>query len=110
VSGAFAVWMGVWINRVIEQSTERAALIAELESSRANVRRHSGAQAAHVLLAYAGDRVRLVVRDDGCGFDPVRANGFGLRGMRARAEQVDGALTVHSDPEKGTTIELEVPA
>ena len=55
--------------------------------------------------------VRLVVRRRRrAGFDPVRPRRFGLRGMRARAEQVGGTLTVRSDPGTGTTIELEVPA
>ena len=63
-----------------------------------------------MLLAYGADTVRLVVRDDGRGFDPAAADGFGLPGMRARAEQVAGTLTVRSDPDTGTTIELEVPA
>jgi signal transduction histidine kinase len=35
--------------------------------------------------------------------------GFGLRGMRARAEQVSGTLVVHGLPGKGTRLELEVP-
>jgi len=38
-----------------------------------------------VLLAFADDSVRLVVRDDGAGFVPGEADGFGLSGMRARA-------------------------
>jgi len=50
-----------------------------------------------------------VVRDDGRGFVPGAADGYGLSGMRARAEQVNGVLTVRSDPSTGTTIELEVP-
>jgi signal transduction histidine kinase len=54
--------------------------------------------------------VRLVVRDDGRGFDAEAASGFGLPGMRSRAEQVNGTLTVRSDPETGTLIEVEVPA
>jgi len=49
-------------------------------------------------------------RDDGHGFDPATADGFGLSGMRARAAQVDGTLTVVSSAADGTTIELEVPA
>jgi signal transduction histidine kinase len=86
-----------------------------------NARRHACAQDVGVLLAYGETTVRLVVRDDGHGFDPATATGFGLRGMRARAEQVDGILTVHSvrrsdgvnrsDDARGSgsTIELEVP-
>jgi signal transduction histidine kinase len=76
----------------------------------ANARRHSCARDVGVLLAYGEKTVRLVVRDDGDGFDPATAAGFGLRGMRARAEQVDGSLTVHSARGSGSTIELEVPA
>jgi signal transduction histidine kinase len=50
------------------------------------------------------------VRDDGHGFTPGQADGFGLNGMRARAEQVNGTLTVASTTDDGTTIELEVPS
>jgi signal transduction histidine kinase len=85
-------------------------LLRATQEALANVRRHAGAGKVEVLLAYAETTVRLVVRDDGCGFDPAAGAGFGLRGMRVRAEQVAGALRVKSDPGDGTTIELEVPA
>ena len=85
-------------------------LLRTAQEALTNVRRHAGAQEAAVLIAYAPSAVRLVVRDDGRGFDPAQADGFGLNGMRARADQVNGLLTVRSDPDTGTTIELEVPA
>ncbi|MGX6603007.1 sensor histidine kinase [Micromonosporaceae bacterium Da 78-11] len=85
-------------------------LLRAAQEALANVRRHAAAREAAVLIAYGPDTVRLVVRDDGHGFRPGVADGFGLTGMRARAEQVHGTLTVHSDPSTGTTIELEVPA
>jgi signal transduction histidine kinase len=85
-------------------------LLRTAQEALTNVRRHARAREVAVLIAYAPASVRLVVRDDGCGFTPGRADGFGLTGMRARAEQVNGVLTVHSDPSTGTTIELEVPA
>ncbi|GIM91745.1 sensor histidine kinase [Paractinoplanes toevensis] len=85
-------------------------LLRAAQEALTNVRRHAAAREAGVLLAYAPSSVRLVVRDDGRGFDPDAADGFGLNGMRARADQVHGTLTVLSDPDMGTTIELEVPA
>jgi signal transduction histidine kinase len=85
-------------------------LLRAAQEAMTNVRRHAAAREAAVLLAYAASSVRLVVRDDGRGFDPSTADGFGLNGMRARAAQVDGVLTVRSDPSAGSTIELEVPA
>lgn len=54
--------------------------------------------------------VRLLVSDDGKGFD-VRAaegKGLGLLGMNERAELVGGRLHIHSVPGQGTTVELEI--
>ncbi|MEV4702334.1 sensor histidine kinase [Actinoplanes sp. NPDC049316] len=85
-------------------------LLRAAQEALTNVRRHAAAGEVSVLLAYEAEKVRLVVRDDGCGFDPGRRHGFGLDGMRARAGQVGGTLTVRSEPGTGATIELEVPA
>jgi signal transduction histidine kinase len=74
-----------------------------------NVRRHAGASSVSVRLSTVDSSVRLSVRDDGVGFDPDAATGFGLRGMRSRAEQVGGRLSVRSGP-SGTELTLEVPA
>ncbi|WP_245673970.1 sensor histidine kinase [Actinoplanes rectilineatus] len=85
-------------------------LLRAAQEALTNVRRHAGANEVAVLLAYAPDTVRLVVRDDGRGFDPRAAGGYGLPGMRSRVEQVGGVLTIRSDADTGTTIEVEVPA
>ncbi len=85
-------------------------LLRAAQEALANVRRHAQAHEVAVLLAYTPSSVRLVVRDDGRGFVPGQADGYGLAGMRSRAEQVRGAVTVRSDPETGTTVEVEVPA
>ncbi|GID98376.1 two-component sensor histidine kinase [Amorphoplanes digitatis] len=85
-------------------------LLRAAQEALANARRHADAENVAVLLAFGADRVRLVVRDDGRGFEPATAHGFGVAGMRARAEQVNGTVTVHSDPGTGTVVEVEVPA
>lgn len=85
-------------------------LLRAAQEALTNVRRHASAREAAVLLAYTASAVRLVVRDDGSGFVPGEADGYGLAGMRARAEQVSGQVRVHSDPDTGTTVEVEVPA
>ncbi|MBG0560333.1 sensor histidine kinase [Actinoplanes aureus] len=85
-------------------------LLRAAQEALTNVRRHADASEVAVLLAYAPSSVRLVIRDDGRGFDPAINGGFGLPGMRSRASQVGGTLTVHSSTESGTTIELEIPA
>ncbi|OLF17746.1 hypothetical protein BU204_09625 [Actinophytocola xanthii] len=84
-------------------------LLRAVQEALTNVRRHSGARHVRVSLDVTEATVALRVTDDGRGFDPDPATeGFGLRGMRARAEQVGGRLAVHSGA-GGTTLELEVP-
>lgn len=85
-------------------------LLRAAQEALTNVRRHASASEVAVLLAYTPSSVRLVVRDDGVGFDASAEGGFGLPGMRSRAGQVGGTLTIHSSPESGTTVELEIPA
>jgi signal transduction histidine kinase len=95
--------------RPLPTATE-VVLLRATQEALTNVRRHAGAREAGVVMAYGADTVRLVVRDDGRGFDPAAGGGgYGLAGMRTRAEQVNGRLTVRGDPETGTTVELEVP-
>jgi signal transduction histidine kinase len=88
----------------------QVVLLRTTQEALTNVRRHAAAGSAQVQLAYSDREVRLTVRDDGRGFTPGDADGFGLTGMRARAEQVNGTLTVASTTGAGTTIELEVPS
>ena len=54
--------------------------------------------------------VHVTVRDDGHGFDPaVETSGFGLLGMRERAELLGGTLAVHSAPGRGANDQGEHP-
>ena len=59
------------------------------------------------------DRIRLQMRDDGCGFDPEKASRelghWGLIIMRERARQLGGELTISSAPGRGTELDIVVP-
>jgi signal transduction histidine kinase len=87
-----------------------------LQEALNNALRHSRADSIRVSLETVQDCVRLCVKDDGCGFDPEGAmqrsdplSGYGLRGMRDRAEVVGGSLWLESRPGRGTTVRLELP-
>ena len=54
--------------------------------------------------------LRLTVSDNGIGFGSEHHDGFGLRGMRARAAQIGGTLTVSETPLGGVTVVVEVPS
>ncbi|OEJ96827.1 GAF domain-containing sensor histidine kinase [Streptomyces thermolilacinus] len=94
-------------------AAQEEALLRVAQEALHNALRHSGATRVAVRLARHGQGARLTVTDDGKGFDPraVRRAGrhLGLVSMRDRASGVGGALTVHSAPGEGTTIEMEVP-
>jgi signal transduction histidine kinase len=84
-------------------------LLRTVQESLSNVRKHASATSAEIVLSYQDNSVVLVITDDGRGFDvSATTNGFGLRGMRSRVEQVGGTLTVTSSPGSGTVVELEV--
>jgi signal transduction histidine kinase len=80
-----------------------------------NAFRHAAAQRIEVEIRY--DRqFRVRVRDDGKGIDPQRltegerGGHFGLRGMRERSGLIGGKLTVWSERNSGTEVELSIPA
>jgi signal transduction histidine kinase len=82
-----------------------------------NVAKHAQAQRAEVTAERAGERLRIVVSDDGRGgaaIDPHEGAGAdghrsGLRGLAQRVAAVDGTLTVHSPTGGPTTITVELP-
>ncbi|MCM6775304.1 sensor histidine kinase [Nocardia sp. CDC159] len=90
-------------------ANSEVVLLRGAQEALTNVRKHADASRVDVRLRYGVASATLEVRDDGCGFDPTHATGFGLRGMRARIEQVGGTLAVETEPGAGTTIRLEVP-
>jgi signal transduction histidine kinase len=80
-----------------------------------NAFRHARATRIDVDIAYHDRLVRLCVRDNGKGIDPaVLADNedtghFGLATMRERGELVGGTLTVRSERDFGTEVELTIP-
>jgi signal transduction histidine kinase len=88
------------------------ALLRAAQEALTNVRRHSGANRADVMLEYRAEGVRLRVCDDGRGFDSTRPNGhgYGLAGMRARAEQIGGLVCIDTAPGRGVEVLVDVPA
>lgn len=94
--------------RTLPANTEIVLLRATQEAL-TNVRKHAKANQANVVLSYEETATSAEISDDGAGFDPGDADGFGLRGMRGRADQVGGTVDVESVPGQGTTIRVVVP-
>jgi signal transduction histidine kinase len=76
-----------------------------------NAVKHAGAQRVWVEVVEKESVITVSVSDDGGGFDPEHTDGgFGLVGMRERAELVRGQLLVDSAHGKGTVVRAELPA
>ncbi len=77
-----------------------------------NIAAHADADSALLTLEASDGEIRLVVADDGRGFDPfaVPAERHGLVGMRERAHLLGGIMEIASSPGKGCRIEVTVPA
>jgi signal transduction histidine kinase len=83
-----------------------------------NAFRHSQATSVETEVEYLRSRVRVVVRDNGCGMDAPRvrsaassreAANRGLVGMRERAENIGARLEIWSKPGCGTEVQVSVP-
>ena len=84
---------------------QETAVYRIAQEALANAGKHSGAEDIRLELRSVGDIVRLVVADDGCGFEPgSTARGNGLDNMITRARRNDGNLRILAEPAKGTTI------
>ncbi|WP_426506402.1 sensor histidine kinase [Dactylosporangium sp. McL0621] len=88
----------------------QVVLLRAAQEALSNARRHAAPSTVELSLRVVAGAAVLTVTDDGAGFGPgAPAAGFGLAGMRARAEQIGGACTVSSSPGAGTTVTLSLP-
>ncbi|MBI4285181.1 MAG: sensor histidine kinase [Chloroflexi bacterium] len=101
--------------RTLAPDTE-TAIFRIVQEALSNVRRHSGATDVAVTLRFAPGHLYVAVQDNGCGF-PLRetlsaiANDgkLGLAGIRERAEFINAACEIQSQPGNGTRISIKAP-
>jgi PAS domain S-box-containing protein len=81
-----------------------------------NMGRHAAAKNVSVLLTCSESSVKLIIEDDGCGFDvekalrlPGSSKHLGLLGMHERVSLLNGTISVESTPDSGTTIYVQLP-
>ena len=81
-----------------------------------NVLKHAEAQNVNVLLQHRGNKIILIIEDNGLGFEQEvhitngeKPSGLGLIGMHERAALLNGTLEIDSRPGKGTTVLATIP-
>ncbi len=106
----------------IEGQTERmdrqveSCIFRVVQEALTNIRKHSGAGKASVLLTYTPDSLWVKIEDNGRGFEVKGAmerlasdGHMGILGMRERAAAIGGDLVFESGPATGTRLRLRVP-
>ena len=77
-----------------------------------NIEKYAQAGKVSVSLAAADGTLRLVIADDGLGFDMEQAEmgtGYGLSNIKDRAERLGGILVMRSAPGNGTVLDINIP-
>jgi signal transduction histidine kinase len=95
----------------------RRSLYRICQEALTNVAHHAAATEASICLDVGGGRARLVIRDNGRGFEPhvafaqtVDETRFGLRGIQARSRSLGGTCDIFSRPGTGTSLVVDIPA
>lgn len=94
---------------------QEAGLYRIAQEALANACQHAQAAHIYITLQASDDDVRLLIQDDGCGFEPdtvtlAAGDGhFGLTGMSERARLLGGSLSIESEPGAGTLIAIQAP-
>jgi len=88
-------------------------LLRIVQEAFTNIRKHAHAKKVLLSLTREASCLQLIIEDDGIGFDPdslpPQSHSFGLGIMSARAKDVGGSVTIHSNPSQGTRIVVVVP-
>ena len=104
---AIPVRLTVDLPRRVSPVIEAVAYFVVSESL-TNITKHAQASQAEVVVQRAGDRLHIIVSDDGAGgADPAR--GTGLAGLAKRAASVDGTFEIASPPGGPTLITVDLP-
>ena len=77
-----------------------------------NIIRHSEARNVKIQVKITNSIITLIVHDDGKGIKenkPKRGKTFGVFGMQERAAMLGGEMKIISQPNKGTTINVNLP-
>jgi two-component system sensor histidine kinase DegS len=102
------------VDKVVE-----VAVFRIVQEALNNIKKHSKATKVHIKMYVKDGFLIARIADNGIGFDKekvegqkradIHEGGFGIYGMKQRAELLKGKLTVQSQEGKGTTVSLQIP-
>lgn len=107
----------VQVDYVARNLAERLPVAVEttlyrvIQEGLTNIARHAQARNASILIEQRPASVRVIVEDNGVGFDVERvgASRLGLQGIHERVQLLGGKLVIESQPGQGTSLFIEIP-
>ena len=91
-------------------SSAETALLRITQEAMHNITKHAQAKNVNITFSFMEDLFVMDIADDGLGFDPSKAsNGFGMKTMRDRIEELSGTFTIESERGRGTAIAVSLP-
>ena len=92
--------------------TKKVMIYRLVQEIISNIRKHAEANTILIQLLVHQNEIKLIIEDDGKGFNYVKARtqgGLGLKSINSRVEFLDGQIDWDSQPGKGTTISINIP-
>jgi signal transduction histidine kinase len=97
----------------LEASLEQKVILGRImREAVTNAVRHGRARSVRLSAQRKKTGVRVVLQDDGVGFDPVaarRPDALGIDEMRNAVDSIGGTLRIDSAPGRGTSVTVEIP-
>lgn len=87
------------------------AIFRLIQESLTNGLKHGKFKEAWVKVEWLKQKINIIVKDNGVGFDPnvAKDKSFGLIGMRERVDLLEGSMKIISSPGNGTTLLFSIP-
>jgi len=91
-------------------SSAETALLRISQEAMHNINKYAQAKNVNITFSFMEDIFVMDIADDGMGFEPSNIkNGFGMKTMRDRAEELSGSFTIESERGAGTAIAVSIP-
>ena len=93
-------------------TTKKVSIYRLIQEIISNIRKHAEAKTILIQLLGHKNEIKLMVEDDGQGFDYATAiakGGLGLKSINSRVEFLDGKIDWDARPKMGTTVNITIP-
>jgi signal transduction histidine kinase len=111
-SGAIRVtYQSIGLENAVIEQTNAVTIFRIVQELINNTMKHAAAKTAIVQMSKTNGTISITVEDDGKGFNPVilkGTSGIGWSNIQSRVEYLKGKLDVQSEPDKGTSVHIEL--